>query len=96
MERAFDSIKSGYALARIARNRVCKTREPRERSRAGPLKSPMRSPETYAQLDAVQPAGHMGEISDLVAGRARLNASSRAYFALNWRRFIVNYTAAIL
>jgi hypothetical protein len=56
----------------------------------------MRSPETYAQLDAVQPAGHMGEISDLVAGRARLNASSRAYFALNWRRFIVNYTAAIL
>jgi hypothetical protein len=52
--------------------------------------------ETYAQLDAVQPAGHMGEISDLVAGGARLNASSRAYFALNWRRFIVNYTAAIL
>jgi NAD(P)-dependent dehydrogenase (short-subunit alcohol dehydrogenase family) len=32
----------------------------------GTIKSPMHSPETYAQLDALHPVGHMGEISDIV------------------------------
>jgi NAD(P)-dependent dehydrogenase (short-subunit alcohol dehydrogenase family) len=32
----------------------------------GIIKSPMHPPETYAQLDALHPVGHMGEISDVV------------------------------
>jgi len=32
----------------------------------GIIKSPMHSPDTYAQLDALHPIGHMGEISDAV------------------------------
>ena len=32
----------------------------------GTIKTPMHSPETYAQLDALHPVGHMGEISDIV------------------------------
>jgi len=32
----------------------------------GVIKSPMHSVETYAQLDAQHPVGHMGEISDVV------------------------------
>jgi len=33
----------------------------------GIIKSPMHSPDTYAQLGALQPMGHIGEISDVVA-----------------------------
>jgi NAD(P)-dependent dehydrogenase (short-subunit alcohol dehydrogenase family) len=32
----------------------------------GTIKSPMHRPDTYAQLDALHPVGHMGEISDIV------------------------------
>ena len=32
----------------------------------GIIKSPMHPAETYAQLDALHPVGHMGEISDVV------------------------------
>jgi NAD(P)-dependent dehydrogenase (short-subunit alcohol dehydrogenase family) len=32
----------------------------------GTIKTPMHSPETYAQLDGLHPVGHMGEISDIV------------------------------
>jgi NAD(P)-dependent dehydrogenase (short-subunit alcohol dehydrogenase family) len=32
----------------------------------GTIKSPMHPPETHAQLDALHPIGHMGEISDVV------------------------------
>jgi NAD(P)-dependent dehydrogenase (short-subunit alcohol dehydrogenase family) len=32
----------------------------------GTIKSPMHPVETYAQLDALHPVGHMGEISDIV------------------------------
>jgi NAD(P)-dependent dehydrogenase (short-subunit alcohol dehydrogenase family) len=32
----------------------------------GIIKSPMHPPETHAQLDALHPVGHMGEISDIV------------------------------
>jgi NAD(P)-dependent dehydrogenase (short-subunit alcohol dehydrogenase family) len=32
----------------------------------GTIKTPMHSPEVYAQLDALHPVGHMGEISDIV------------------------------
>jgi NAD(P)-dependent dehydrogenase (short-subunit alcohol dehydrogenase family) len=32
----------------------------------GTIKSPMHPAETHAQLDALQPVGHMGEISDVV------------------------------
>lgn len=32
----------------------------------GTIKTPMHSVETYAQLDALHPIGHMGEISDVV------------------------------
>jgi len=30
------------------------------------IKTPMHQPETYAQLDALHPIGHMGEIGDIV------------------------------
>jgi len=32
----------------------------------GIIKSPMNPVDTYAQLDALHPVGHMGEISDIV------------------------------
>jgi NAD(P)-dependent dehydrogenase (short-subunit alcohol dehydrogenase family) len=32
----------------------------------GTIKTPMHSPESYTQLDALHPVGHMGEISDIV------------------------------
>ena len=32
----------------------------------GTIKTPMHPPETHAQLDALHPIGHMGEISDIV------------------------------
>jgi NAD(P)-dependent dehydrogenase (short-subunit alcohol dehydrogenase family) len=32
----------------------------------GTIKSPMHPVETHAQLDALHPVGHMGEISDIV------------------------------
>ena len=32
----------------------------------GTIKTPMHPPETHAQLDAMHPIGHMGEISDIV------------------------------
>jgi NAD(P)-dependent dehydrogenase (short-subunit alcohol dehydrogenase family) len=42
----------------------------------GDIKSPMHSPETYAQLDARHPVGHMGEISDVVGAILYLESAS--------------------
>jgi NAD(P)-dependent dehydrogenase (short-subunit alcohol dehydrogenase family) len=42
----------------------------------GTIKSPMHSPETYAELDALHPVGHMGEISDIVGAILFLESSS--------------------
>jgi NAD(P)-dependent dehydrogenase (short-subunit alcohol dehydrogenase family) len=42
----------------------------------GDIKSPMHSPETHAQLDALQPVGHMGEISDIVGAILYLESAS--------------------
>ena len=40
------------------------------------IKSPIYSPETYAQLDALHPVGHMGEISDIVGAILYLESAS--------------------
>ena len=32
----------------------------------GNIKTPMHSAETYAQLEALEPTGHLGEIADIV------------------------------
>ena len=42
----------------------------------GVIKSTMHSPETYAQLDALHPVGHMGEISDIVGAILYLEFAS--------------------
>jgi NAD(P)-dependent dehydrogenase (short-subunit alcohol dehydrogenase family) len=42
----------------------------------GTIKTPMHSPETYAQLDALHPVGHMGEISDIVGAILYLESAS--------------------
>ena len=42
----------------------------------GVIKSTMHSPETYAQLDALHPVGHMGEISDIVGAILYLESAS--------------------
>jgi NAD(P)-dependent dehydrogenase (short-subunit alcohol dehydrogenase family) len=42
----------------------------------GTIKSPMHSPESYAQLDALHPVGHMGEISDIVGAILYLETAS--------------------
>jgi len=42
----------------------------------GTIKSPMHSPERYAQLDALHPVGHMGEISDIVGAILYLESAS--------------------
>jgi len=42
----------------------------------GTIKSPMHPIETYAQLDALHPVGHMGEISDIVDAILYLESAS--------------------
>jgi NAD(P)-dependent dehydrogenase (short-subunit alcohol dehydrogenase family) len=42
----------------------------------GTIKSPMHSPEAYAQLDALHPVGHMGEISDIAGAILYLESAS--------------------
>jgi NAD(P)-dependent dehydrogenase (short-subunit alcohol dehydrogenase family) len=42
----------------------------------GIIKSPMHAPETYAQLGALHPVGHMGEISDVVDAVLYLESAS--------------------
>ncbi len=42
----------------------------------GTIKSPMHPVETYAQLDALHPVGHMGEISDIVDAILYLESAS--------------------
>ena len=42
----------------------------------GTIKSPMHSPASYAQLDALHPVGHMGEISDIVDAILYLETAS--------------------
>ncbi len=42
----------------------------------GVIKSTMHSPETYAQLDALHPVGHMGEISDIVGAILYLESAT--------------------
>lgn len=42
----------------------------------GTIKSPMHPVETHAQLDALQPIGHMGEISDVVDAILYLESAS--------------------
>jgi len=42
----------------------------------GVIKSTMHSPETYPQLDALHPVGHMGEISDIVGAILYLESAS--------------------
>jgi NAD(P)-dependent dehydrogenase (short-subunit alcohol dehydrogenase family) len=42
----------------------------------GVIKSPMHSPDTYSQLDALHPVGHMGEISDIVGAILYLESAS--------------------
>jgi NAD(P)-dependent dehydrogenase (short-subunit alcohol dehydrogenase family) len=41
----------------------------------GIVKTPMHPPETHAQLDAMHPIGHMGEISDIVGAILYLEAA---------------------
>jgi NAD(P)-dependent dehydrogenase (short-subunit alcohol dehydrogenase family) len=42
----------------------------------GIIKSPMHPPDTYAQLDALHPVGHMGDISDVVDAVLYLESAS--------------------
>jgi NAD(P)-dependent dehydrogenase (short-subunit alcohol dehydrogenase family) len=42
----------------------------------GVIKTPMHPAETYAQLDALHPIGHMGEISDIVGAILYLESAS--------------------
>jgi NAD(P)-dependent dehydrogenase (short-subunit alcohol dehydrogenase family) len=42
----------------------------------GIVKTPMHGPETYAQLNALHPIGHMGEISDIVGAILYLESAS--------------------
>jgi NAD(P)-dependent dehydrogenase (short-subunit alcohol dehydrogenase family) len=42
----------------------------------GVIKTPMHPAETYAQLDALHPIGHMGEISDIVGSILYLESAS--------------------
>jgi NAD(P)-dependent dehydrogenase (short-subunit alcohol dehydrogenase family) len=42
----------------------------------GIIKSPMNPVDTYAQLDALHPVGHMGEISDIVGAILYLESAS--------------------
>jgi NAD(P)-dependent dehydrogenase (short-subunit alcohol dehydrogenase family) len=42
----------------------------------GTIKTPMHSPETYAQLAALHPVGRMGEISDIVGAIMYLEGAS--------------------
>jgi NAD(P)-dependent dehydrogenase (short-subunit alcohol dehydrogenase family) len=41
----------------------------------GTIKTPMHSPETYAQLAALHPVGRLGEISDIVDATSKGPAS---------------------